>query len=46
MHFKNYYETEVSFMLTKQSPDSLIEMKITVIKGKQVQDFNFGQLTT
>ena len=46
MHFKNYYKTKVSSMITKQSPDFLIEVKITVIKGKQMQDFNFRQLTT
>ena len=39
-------KTKVSFMITIQSPDSLIEVKITVIKGKQMQDFNFQQLTT
>ena len=39
-------KTKVSFMITKQSPNSLIEVKITVIKGKQMQDFNFQQLTT
>ena len=42
MHFKNYYKTKVSSMITKQSPDFLIEVKITVIKGKQMQDFNFS----
>ena len=33
-------KTKVSSMI-KQSPDFLIEVKITVIKGKQMQDFNF-----
>ena len=46
MHFKNYYKTKVLSMITKQSPDFLIEVKITLIKGKQMQDFNFRQLTT
>ena len=46
MHFKNYYKTKVLSMITIKSPDSLIEVKITVIKGKQMQDFNFQQLTT